>query len=965
VSSYRFFAVVLLSSFYLGGCAWFGDDMPNYGRTLADLEEAEIPEDPMPVPQTTLDQIEESYRSALEVAEDPGIRHQILVRLADLEMARSEQRQLDADVQESYFEGAVDMYQELIALNRERPVNGEQMSNERLLYQLSKAYALDGRMQESNQALEQLVGNYPQSAFAAESDFRRAEKAFSDGDYELSEKLYAEVLVAGEDTPFYENAVYMHGWSQFKRGRNRASIKSFTEVLDRLMPTAGQGLKELSNSDRNLVGDTLRVMGIVFSYLDGAQSITEIYQNLGERHYQYMLYMNLGDLYLEKKRYRDSADTYRHYVQVFPNTDQSPAFSVKAIEVYSLGNFPSLILPAKEEYVKNYGINSEFWKVRSEQQRAELMPQLHTYLDELSSFYHAKAQQNKKLRSEYASLKAAGKKPDFKLPKESPQANFMKAAELYQQFVKTFPDDKQTPEMTYLMGEAYYEAGQLELAVKAYEVVAYTYIDGKHGAESGYAAIFTLQRMIEEYLVKTEADERVVSEWKAHKINSAISFSDYYPTDERAAPVLTKAAQEVFEMGDMQRALSLATRMTEWQPLPEKSLRKTAWLVVAHAQFDLQQYNDAEFSYRQLLTLLEPQDTDRPAVVERIAASMYKSSEAQLASGEKLAAISKLLLIREISPQSEIAIAAQYDAANYLIELEDWSEAEKVLLDFGARYPQHRLVATLPPKLAFIYQEGSQWDKAAAQLSLMANSGDPQTRRSSLYLSAELYEKSGNITKALSQYRDYANAYPDPFDLSMEARYKLVELYGKTGDESKRNYWLKALIDQDKKAGSQRTGRSKYLGAMASSKFANDEYLRFTKTKLTLPIKKSMKKKKSAMDTTLKAYRKVLDYGVAEFSTDANYKIGMLYAQLSEDLMNSERPGGLDPLAMEQYEILLEEQAFPFEEKSIDIHASNIERAWEGIYDEGIKNSFKALSALLPARYGKQEYKVEVSSGLH
>jgi hypothetical protein len=71
---------------------------------------------------------------------------------------------------------------------------------------------------------------------------------------------------------------------------------------------------------------------------------------------------------------------------VFPNTDYSPTFSVKAITVYNLGNFPSLILPAKEEFVRNYGVYSNFWSTREEEQLAVLKPNLHLYLDELSSF---------------------------------------------------------------------------------------------------------------------------------------------------------------------------------------------------------------------------------------------------------------------------------------------------------------------------------------------------------------------------------------------------------------------------------------------------------------------------------------------------------------------------------------------------------------------------------------------------
>ena len=77
--------------------------------------------------------------------------------------------------------------------------------------------------------------------------------------------------------------------------------------------------------------------------------------------------------------------------------------------------------------------------------------------------------------------------------------------------------------------------------------------------------------------------------------------------------------------------------------------------------------------------------------------------------------------------------------------------------------------------------------------------------------------------------------------------------------------------------------------------------------------------------------------------------------QLSRDLMASDRPKGLNELELEQYEILLEEQAFPFEDNAIDIHEQNASRSWNGIYDKWVKESFASLKELLPGRYDKSE----------
>lgn len=953
-----------VSAMTLGGCASRDDGYESfYGETLADLPEQTLPEEPMPVRIASLDEIEDSYRSAIEVADDPSIRHKILVRLADIEMARSENEQIDATEQKAFFGDAITMYQELIALNAAKPSAEAAEANERLLYQLSKAYALDGRVDESNDALSKLVTTFPESSFSAESDFRRAELAFSNQNYDIAEQLYAKVMAVGDDTPFYTNAVYMHGWTRFKSGRYRASIPSFTEVLDRTL-VEGSSFEDLSNSERNMAQDTLRILSIVFSYIDGAKTIDDVYANLGKRHYQYMLYANLGELYFEKNQFSDSADTYLSYVHQFPNTEYSPAFSVKAIDVYEQGGFPSLVLPAKEEFVSHYGLYSKYWKERDSNKQAALKPYLKAYLVELSSYYHADAQALDQGLVEYNKLAASGKKPKKK-PEEA-KPNYLKAAEFYEQFVATFPQDEKTPQMTFLSGEAYYSAGETAKAVDAFETVAYEYLDKKHGADAGYYGIVLMSEIIDANAGTTrEKEMEELRAWEARKINSAISFSDYYSTDSRAVPVLTKAAQEVFQQGDFVRAATIAERLTVWQPAQSLELQKTAWLILSHSRFDLDDYAGAELAYRELLSRLSLEDPIRPEIVDRIAASIYRQAEMQIAQADREGAIIRLLSIREVSPGSEIAIKAQYDATNYLIELQNWARAEAELNDFSQRNPAHELTATLAPKYVLVYQETQQWAKAAAVLSVMAQSGDPETRRTSLYLAAELYEKSGDAGKAISQYREYAHTYPEPFDIATEARFHLVELYEHTNDDSKRDFWLNELINADAKAGQARTNRSRSLAAMAMTKFANDEFEAFERVKLKLPIKKSMKKKKTAMDKTLDRYKKIMDFGIAEYVTEANHRIAAIYSTLSQDLMDSQRPKGLDELGLEQYEILLEEQAFPFEEKAIDIYRSNAERSHAGIYDDWVKESFKSLAVILPARYGKKEKVVEASDAIH
>ncbi len=109
------------------------------------------------------------------------------------------------------------------------------------------------------------------------------------------------------------------------------------------------------------------------------------------------------------------------------------------------------------------------------------------------------------------------------------------------------------------------------------------------------------------------------------------------------------------------------------------------------------------------------------------------------------------------------------------------------------------------------------------------------------------------------------------------------------------------------------------------------------------------------MEAALAAYKGATDYRVAEVTTLATYEIAEIYRKLGQDIMKSERPKKISGDQLEEYNSLLEEQAFPFEEQAISTHEINAKRTRDAVYDDGVKKSFTALAELKPARYGKSE----------
>src|ERR1700743_3821209 len=231
----------------------------------------------------------------------------------------------------------------------------------------------------------------------------------------------------------------------------------------------------------------------------------------------------------------------------------------------------------------------------------------------------------------------------------------------------------------------------------------------------------------------------------------------------------------------------------------------------------------------------------------------------------------------------------------------------------------------------------------------------PEVQREATLQAADLYDKAGNTAKSRAMLEAFVKHFPQPLNPAMEARNKLSVIAVKGGDYSGRDYWLRDIVAADRAAGAARTDRSRALAAKATLTLATPAREEFRNIKLEAPLKKSLAAKRKAMEAALKAYEAAADYQVAEVTTAATFESAELYRQLGKDLISSERPQKPQPRAFERYNVLLEEQAFPFEEKAIKLHEVNAARTKDGTYDEWVQKSFAALAQLNPGRYGKVE----------
>src|SRR2546421_13088199 len=79
------------------------------------------------------------------------------------------------------------------------------------------------------------------------------------------------------------------------------------------------------------------------------------------------------------------------------------------------------------------------------------------------------------------------------------------------------------------------------------------------------------------------------------------------------------------------------------------------------------------------------------------------------------------------------------------------------------------------------------------------------------------------------------------------------------------------------------------------------------------------------------------------------------YFNVSRSVVESERPTDLKPEQLAEFEMDLDETAFPFEEKAIRVHEKNMELLHAGVFNPWTEKSLSRLTELMPGRYAKNE----------
>ena len=876
-----------------------------------------------PMPKTD-DEIRRAYTNYIKhSSKQDNVRMAALNRLAEMELELSDKLQQERKNKEGQFNESLDdqLYTErlnttinlLTTSLRDYP---ESKDADKVLYQLSKAYDQSGQYQQSTDTLKVLANKYPKSQHYTEAQFRLGEQYFSRADYVSAEDAYTEVITSKKSDRFYEKALFKRGWSRFKQQLYLESVDDFLAVVSHHDFPDTQTLKK---TDQEQFDEYFRAIGLAFSYLGGADPLHEYFINDPGFKYIYHSYNTVSKIYLSQQRFSDAATTNEQFIKFYPDSENVPYAYLNIIEIWKIGGFNNKINDAIDKFYRDYNPKSAYWKNHNPEVNKNITEALKEYVLLITKHHHNNYQTQRK------------------------NADFEQASQWYQRYLQHYSAHARKDGIYLLYADLLTQHGNNKEALQYYELAAFDK-DIILNKDAAYATI-----VLTDSLYKTSQDADKAGYLDKH-ISYALLYSELYPTDKHAEQTLMHAAELAFSAKQYDRAISLV------RLIPDTASTATSYnagVILGQSHFDMGDYAAAESAYSAVLNIPNLDATKTRKAEDSLALSIYRQAEN---AQDKQLAVQHFARISERVPNSEIAATGLYDAIALSMAASNWNGSIALIKRFQAAYPGHQRSQDVTKKLSVAYLSSNQNIKAAEEfVKISGFEGNQEIKAAALWQAAELYEKNNNLPKAIQSYTEYSNNHKKPYGQYMESLVKLVALSEQTGQTKSADSWRQAIVSADKKAFSNdKTDRTKYIASSASLELAREKHDEFSRYKLVLPLKKSLGYKKDAMQAAVRYYGQASVYSIAEITTEATHSIAAIYKDFSKELLNSERPKNLNQDELEQYVILLEDQAYPFEEKAIEFYEINLSRIKDGSYNAWIKKSHDALIKLFPVRYDRQ-----------
>jgi tetratricopeptide (TPR) repeat protein len=400
----------------------------------------------------------------------------------------------------------------------------------------------------------------------------------------------------------------------------------------------------------------------------------------------------------------------------------------------------------------------------------------------------------------------------------------------------------------------------------------------------------------------------------------------------------------------------LAKRAGGSVPGTDGRLRYLAQKLISSSYFEEKNFSKAADEYRKTVELAQRLQPQEAVELKRVLASaVYKQMESLKQEGKTKEAAEGFLKLYDELPTTDVASIALFDAGAALLSMGNLSEGVKTMQRLLKENPNspHAYQAML--QIGSILQKQGRYDEALQQYNQIARaSKDPKVVHDAFWAMATLAEERQEWAKAYEGFSSLVNRpnFADPAR-RLDAQFRAAMAKDHLGERQAAIELFRHLLEETK---AHPAPGGDLLAGKAWLQLGGYRFDQFDAVRLVEPLQVNLTKKEQLLKSTIEAYVQAAAYNLSDITTAATHQTGRLFEAYRTALLQSERPKSLTPEQVEEYNFLLEEQAAPYEERSIAAYEANVRRAQQqGVYTPWVQQSYNRLAELLPARYRREE----------
>ncbi len=887
-------------------------------ETLGDLSPIVISTGDGSVPDVSLEEAVRRHVRVFRQADDALVRVRTLNRIQNLQARFGDRLGLSEGDARNLHQAALGDFEALLA-----EASGQRHAA--LLYQAARASHIAEKPARSVGYLERILEAHGESGFVAESAFRVGEFRFSQGHYERAADAFHRARERAPDEDFRDNSLYMLGWSRFLNDQAMTAAGLFLRFLDRHHHD-DTGFGTVSGRDAEQVADAHRVLSLIAIYGEGARTLGAVLDTHGERPYIAGLYRHLLRFQRERGDHRASVATAEAFRARYGDHPAAPAMLTDAVASWRLAGNAQRMRDTMEAAVNAYGATGPM-----EQLEPEVRDEVMGYLRHLGVWHYGRGQVTSGAESRRHYRHASRQLHQYadRRARFRDQAGSGATAAGY---------------MVLLAGDAAMRGGRPDTAGSLYERAAYAEPPFPGAGEAGYALVQLRQDQWRTHATG-EARDRLIAD--------ARRFVAAFPWHNNVNGVRRNLANRLYEADQREEARVVARALVNADATRDQ--RRAGWLLLGYIRMDSGAYADAAGAWSRVRELTAANDGRMAEFRRRHGVALYREAERLEAAGDRDAALARYREAYAAAPGTGVGASARFDEAGLLLAMERWDPAIRALTRFRQRHPSHELAQRAGERIVHAHRQAGRPGQAAdAMLNAIPEGMAAEERWRYRLRAARYYREAERLADAAALYESYLSEGVDHLGghgFHQERRHELAGMQAALGRSDALARTHQALLAAETGAeGTDRTALLASRSALWLGRHAADDFARI---ELGAPLAQSLARKRDALAEALDYFRQAERFGYTETATESTYRMAELYRQLARDVINSERPDDLTDLQASQYEMLLEEEAYPFEEKAIELHQRNQERIPDGHWTGWVSRSLKRLAELFPARYDR------------